>query len=40
MKCKSRQLSEVNFFGHENSGQRNGVFSGNVYVTRGVEYSL
>jgi len=30
----------VNFFGHETSGQRNGVFSGIVDDTGGVEYSL
>jgi len=36
----SHQLSEVNFFQHENSGERKGVFSGIVDDTRGVEYSL
>ena len=35
----SLQLSDVNFFRHENSGQRNGVFSGIVDVMGGVEYT-
>jgi hypothetical protein len=30
----------VNFFRHENWGQRNGVFSGSVDDTRGVGYSM
>jgi len=38
--CLSRQLSEVNFFWHGNSGQRNGVISVIVDNTGGVEYSL
>jgi len=38
--CLSRQLSEVNFFQHENLGQQKGVFSGIVDDTRGVEYAL
>jgi len=38
--CLSRQLSEVNFFRHDNSGQRNGLFSGIVDDMGGVEYSL
>jgi len=38
--CLSRQLSEVNIFRHENSGQQNGVFSGIVDDKRGVEYTL
>ena len=36
----SRQLSEVNFFQHEISGQRKGVFTGIVDDTRRVEYLL
>jgi len=40
MICLSRQLSEVNFFRHENSGQRNGIFSSIVDDTGGVEYSM
>jgi len=38
--CLSRQMSEVNFFQHENSGQRNGVFSGIVDDGGGVERLL
>jgi len=38
--CLSRQLSEVNFFRHENSGQCKGVVSGIVDITRGVEYPV
>jgi hypothetical protein len=33
-------MSEVNFFWHENPGQGNGVYSGIVDDTGGVEYSL
>ena len=40
MICLSHQLSEVNFFWHENLGQRKGFFSGIVEDTRGVEYSV
>jgi len=38
--CFSRQLSEVNFFQHENQGKQKGVFSGIVNDTRGAEYTL
>jgi len=40
MICISRQLSEVNIFRHENSGQQHGVFSAIVDDTRGAEYTL
>jgi hypothetical protein len=40
MICLGRQLSEENFFWHENSGHWQGVFSGIVDDMRGVEYSL
>jgi len=33
-------MSEVNFFRHENLGQQEGVFSGIVDDTQGVEYTL
>ena len=33
-------MSEVNFFRHQNWGQRKGVFSGIVDDAGGVEYSL
>ena len=38
--CLSHQLSEVNFFRHENSGQRKGDFRGIVDDMRGVDYTL
>jgi hypothetical protein len=38
--CLSRQLSKLNFFQDENSGQLNGVFSAIVDNTGGVKYSL
>jgi hypothetical protein len=40
MICLSRQLSEVNLFQYENSGQWKWVFSGIVDDTGGVEYTL
>jgi hypothetical protein len=38
--CLSHQLPEVNIFQDENSGQWNGVFSGIVDDTGGVDYSI
>jgi hypothetical protein len=42
VKCDflSRQLSEVNFFRHEDSGQQTGVFAGIVVKTRGIKHAV
>jgi hypothetical protein len=40
MICLSLQLSEVNFFRHQNLGQWKVVFSGIIKDMRGVEYTL
>ena len=40
MICLSRQLSEVNFIRHENSGEWKRVFPGIVDDTQGAEYTL